>query len=233
MIFVCLFMTLTKNTTSQSGFTLLEILVVTAVVITLMSVVSFNLFQLQPPARDRERQADLRTMQAAIEAYRRENGSYPLACESGQDWSGQPGSGYECDDPTEEYIIGLAPKYIPTLLVDPQLNEDESRSGYVYQTTSNGSVYKLMALNTVEELTVNLVANENVEFSRCGEYDQYGQLCYRTYSGASGNPNDAGGNSSSYPSDCADPNTYAVFGGFSLERNERRVEYYTEQVICD
>jgi hypothetical protein len=91
-------------------------------------------------------------MQAAIELYKQKYGRYPAACTNSQSWSGQLGTQYECTDGSGQYIVGLAPEFIPVLPVDPKLNGTDS--GYVYAVNSAGTVYKLAARKTVETETV-------------------------------------------------------------------------------
>lgn len=152
------------------GFTVAEIVVVIAIVSILASVVIFNAVSGSKRARDVDRQADLRTLQSAIELYKQRYGRYPAQCTRANpgaagSWSGQPGTNFACVT-GEQYIMGhidttdydrdgntterftFAPEFIPSLPMDTRL--PDANSGYVYSVNGNGSVYKLAARRTVE-----------------------------------------------------------------------------------
>lgn len=134
------------------GFTLIEVLVVVALLSVLVMVGVANFSNSSASARDAQRQADLKNLQNAIETYRSQNGRYPLQATStgaGADgWSGELGTIYRPDNGTGQYIVGLAPEYISVLPTDPKLNG--TNSGYVYRTNAAGTVYKLKAHRTAE-----------------------------------------------------------------------------------
>ncbi|KXJ97897.1 MAG: Type II secretion system protein G precursor [Parcubacteria bacterium OLB19] len=133
------------------GFTLIEVLVVIAIISLLAGAIAVNSSDSNKQARDEKRQADLRALQSAIEMYRNSDPDkkYPRACDSRVDnWAGQQGTDFACAGVNTQYIEGLAPEFIPVLPKDPKLNG--SNSGYVYMVNLNRTVYKLMAMNTVE-----------------------------------------------------------------------------------
>lgn len=131
----------------QLGFTLVEMLVVLTIISLLIAVISVSVIDSTASSRDTQRKADLRNVQQALELYRQENGHYPAGC-NGVNWSGQIGTNFACPGGSSEYIVGLAPKYIPVLPTDPNLFG--TYSGYVYLTNANGTVYKFIARNTLE-----------------------------------------------------------------------------------
>jgi len=151
----------------KSGFTLIELLVVVGVIALLASVLLINSNESGKQSRDVERQGDLRTLQSAIELYKHNKGRYPEGCNAVGSWSGQqvPGAGtYECAGGDTQYIKDLAPEFISALPIDPKPNG--VNSGYVYRTNAAGTVYKLMAMNTVEVDTLH----DEHEFRSC-DYD--------------------------------------------------------------
>jgi prepilin-type N-terminal cleavage/methylation domain-containing protein len=223
----------------RSGFTLIELVVVISIVAILASVVIANVNEASKKSRDADRQADLRTLQSAIELYKGKYGRYPAGCNAAGTWSGQTGTAYACSS-GNQYIVGLAPEFIPVLPQDPKING--STSGYVYTTNIAGTVYKLMAKNTVEAETVTATH----PFRSC-EISSSGQVpC-----SASTEPPDPVSapmcdvsicdrvhNSYSLPPHC-DPNTtlfqktYAVWGGYASNPSLTFVARLTEDIICE
>ena len=128
-------MTYHRPLNNLRGLTLIEVLVVIAIIGILAAVISVNAVQSGKISRDAKRQADLRMLQSAVELYKNKEGRYPRQCvtdAAAQGWSGQLGTDYVCSDGSSQYIIGLAPKYIPVLPQDPKING--TNSGYVYRT---------------------------------------------------------------------------------------------------
>lgn len=64
---------------SQRGFTLIEILIVVAIIAILASVVLVGLGPTQAQGRDARRISDLREVQTGLELYYNKNGVYPTA----------------------------------------------------------------------------------------------------------------------------------------------------------
>jgi hypothetical protein len=150
------------------------------------------------------------------------------------------GTDYECPGGSAQYIVGLAPEFIPVLPTDPRLNGDDS--GYVYITNPKGTVYKLLALNTVEAETVG-VGNE---FLRCGDTDLSINEC-RTYMSGPGNTDTSYTYNSSFgasvPNVCNQvaeySNDYAVSRGYAergydgvWKDHARAREYFSDQIRC-
>ncbi len=154
------------------GFTLIEILVAVSIIGILSAVIAVNSIDSGKQSRDTERQADLRTLQSAIELYKNKYGRYPAQCAGGSGgWSGQQSTNFACSGGDTQYIVGhvdvndwdgdgditerfsFAPEFISVLPIDPKKGTGDY--GYVYRTNANGTVYKLMAMNSVESESVS------------------------------------------------------------------------------
>ncbi len=156
------------------GFTVVELITVVAIISILSGIVIFNAVTGSARSRDVDRQADLKTLQSAIELYKQRYGRYPAQCTPANPgaagpWSGQPGTNFACVT-GEQYIMGhidttdydrdgntterftFAPEFIPTLPIDRRI--PDANSGYVYAVNANGTVYKLAARRTVEREVV-------------------------------------------------------------------------------
>lgn len=161
------------------AFTVTEVLVVIAIIGIIATAVIFNATSASKRSRDIDRQADLRTLQSAIELYKQKYGRYPDGCNGPNLWSGQVGTSFACNRNntiytqfigTGQYIFGhqdkddwdrdgnsteifsFSPEFIPRLPVDKK--RPDQNSGYVYTVNSAGTVYKLEARRTVETETV-------------------------------------------------------------------------------
>lgn len=170
-----------------AGFTFVEMLVVLAVIGILAAVIYPNFSQSSATARDAQRKADLRLVQNALEAYRLKEGRFPPGCNggSGDGWSGERGTSHACPA-GDEYIVGLAPAYIPVLPKDPKSGTGDY--GYVYRTNAEGTVYKFVARNSVETEVFNDYSGNN-GFMACDIIlDHNGDLAQTVTSGNCADP---------------------------------------------
>ncbi|USN88077.1 MAG: prepilin-type N-terminal cleavage/methylation domain-containing protein [Candidatus Nomurabacteria bacterium] len=191
------------------GFTLIEIMVVIAIIGILVAVVMFNTSDAGKQSRDTERQADLRALQNAVELYKNKYGRYPEGCRGADQWSGEQGTNYACSGNNTQYIVNLAPEFISVLPVDPKSGSGDY--GYVYRTNTAGTVYKIMAMNSVEADSIDY----KHEFKSCdwdgsGSSDPY-------KAGFCVNPPWNGNNTPAWckTNDSRYQKSYAVWGGFA------------------
>jgi len=188
---------------TKRGFTLVELLVTISVIGILSSIVYANLGGTSGTGHDAKRKSDLRNMQAALEQYKNKNGQYPdEGCVVGSD-------GFSGENDCLAYISGLAPEFISVLPHDPKRL---TNVGYAYTTNSAGTVYKLMAVGTVESETVT----SDSEFKSC---DTSG-ICPTSGSGVCS------------PSNSRYQKSYAVWGGYADGADDAAVKTNTAQVIC-
>lgn len=123
-----------KSISARAGFTLVELLVVISIIGLLSSIVLTSVNSARAKARDARRITDLKQLQTAIELYYDANNQYPQPATGWSNWSSAaPGYG---NRPTD-YILGIAPNYIPVLPIDPKPNG--GGGGYLYN--SNGTDY--------------------------------------------------------------------------------------------
>ncbi len=88
------------NDPTKSGFTLIELLVVIAIVAVLTSLSVVGLNTIRSKSRDTKRVSDIRQMQTALEIYKNDNGTYPVAITSGNNLVGSDGTVYMEKVPT-------------------------------------------------------------------------------------------------------------------------------------
>lgn len=136
-----------KKETSQKGFTLIEMIVVVAIIGILTTIVLAALNQARAKARDADRYADLKQVQLALEIYRDVHGEYP---DTGGEWQSICNGDYT-NSGADGYIPNLAPQYIPVLPVEELSSgcpDQGAVGGYIYR--SDGTDYKFAGDYTSE-----------------------------------------------------------------------------------
>lgn len=117
---------------NNKGFTLIELLVVIAITAFLMSVV-FSAYSInQKQARDKQRKADMKQIQSALEIYRAEYGLYPFFNNSSSPDYDETGTGWDRvsnlnegrSSPPNPAVPNLSPRYLKTTLSDPLVGDD-------------------------------------------------------------------------------------------------------------
>lgn len=111
----------------ERGFTLVELLIVIAIIGILSTLLTANFIGVRQRSRDSQRKADLRQMQSALELYRADSGIYPTTVPNCP--SGTPTSLKTPDCTTSTYMQKV-PK-------DP--------GGVSYTYFSNGTTYTITA----------------------------------------------------------------------------------------
>lgn len=130
-----------KNLASQQGFTLIEMLIVVAIVGLLSATIMVGLAQSRAKARDTKRKEDLSQMSKAVELYYTSKSiGYPNT--SGSWWGVTSCGGTHGVSGATGYIPNLAPEFVGYLPTDPRPSA-ETCSGYAYR--SDGINYKIIS----------------------------------------------------------------------------------------
>ncbi|HEX9793652.1 MAG TPA: prepilin-type N-terminal cleavage/methylation domain-containing protein [Planctomycetota bacterium] len=131
----------------QAGFTIIEMLIVAAILAMLAGILVPVLEDAAASARDARRAADLKAVQASLEAYRRVNGTFPIQSTLAGDYTA--GKTYNTGAATD-YIPGLVPTYMQSLPKDPDSRYPDATNGwgYAYISDATGDNYKFIALGT-------------------------------------------------------------------------------------
>lgn len=166
-----------KKINLKAGLSLIEMLVVIAIIAILSAIIYASFEDARKQARDKTRMTALKELQLAVELYKAQNGTYPSSCGGSSDFFG-PGEemGDYYTDCGAEYIQGLVPDFIDSLPQDPK-SESDLGMGFYYR--SNGSSFKILVQNSVEAVTVS----SGDEFYRCpaGCNTQGGENLSNTY----------------------------------------------------
>jgi prepilin-type N-terminal cleavage/methylation domain-containing protein len=126
----------------QSGFTLIEMIVVVAIIATIMSIVVALVGDARAKARDTKRRTDLSQIQVALELYRNEHGTFQVSgagyLGGGQGWlSYENGSTYGTAVTRVLHNEG----YLPQPIIEDPLQSP----GYMIYVCNGGQSYALSA----------------------------------------------------------------------------------------
>lgn len=118
-------------TPNQKGFTLIELMVVIAIIAILAAVGIVTYASAQKAGRVSKRAQDLKALQTALELFKTATGAYPV------------NAGYACIGTTLDVLV---PDYMPALPADPLDNGDATTGTNCYQYVSDalvGNEYKV------------------------------------------------------------------------------------------
>lgn len=138
----------------QSGFTIIELLVVVAIIGTLASIIMVSVESARSKARDTARRAALNQIQIALELYRNDHGTFQVSggghSGGGQGWlSHENGTTY----PTAVTRVLHNEGYLPV----PLIEDPTTSPGYMIYVCNNGQSYALSA--TLENPTPTDIAD--------------------------------------------------------------------------
>ncbi|MBC8371074.1 MAG: type II secretion system protein [Planctomycetes bacterium] len=127
--------------TAQAGFTIIEMLIVVTILAMLAGILVPVLEDAAQSSRDSRRASDLKSVQAALDSFKRVTGEYPNT--SGAWFGDSVAEGSKTyDGGANCYIPGLVPNYLPALPKDPSPDLPNATGGYMYR--SDGTDYKFV-----------------------------------------------------------------------------------------
>lgn len=159
-----------RKSSQQSGFTIIELLVVVALIGLVASIVIVSLEEARAKARDTGRKAALNQIQVALELYRNEHGTFQVSgggyLGGGQGWlSYENGSTYGTSVTRVLYNEGFLPV--------PLVEDPTTSPGYMIYICNNGQSYALYA--TLENPTTDETAEATGSCNGSAANGSYGK----------------------------------------------------------
>ncbi len=122
-----------KSHVQQKGFSLIEIMVVLAIMGLLAAIVAPNVMEALGKGKDRKVQADFKNIETALKMYKMDNGFYPTTEQGLDALVGKPsGSPEPRSYPSEGYM--------------PRLPKDPWQFDYIYLSPGDGRPYDIYTL---------------------------------------------------------------------------------------
>jgi prepilin-type N-terminal cleavage/methylation domain-containing protein len=126
----------------KSGFTIIELLVVVAIIGTLASIIMVSVESARSKARDTARKTALSQIQVALELYRNDHGTFQVA---GAGWMGG-GQGWLALENGSTYSTAVTRVlYNEGYLPVPLIEDPTTSPGYMIYVCNNGQSYGLYA----------------------------------------------------------------------------------------
>jgi len=120
---------------NQKGFTIIELIVVIAIIAVLSGIVVVNTGQYLAKTRDAKRLSDMHTIQLALQAYYEQYGYYPASLNLG---CGGWDIGYKDYSGNSDFIKALITSNILRAVpVDPSSYSTDCSNGYQYGSNGN------------------------------------------------------------------------------------------------
>jgi type II secretion system protein G len=121
-----------KKHLSQAGFTLMEIMVVIAIIGVLATMIAGNFIEANKKSRDAQRKSNMTQVKNALEAYYNDHGSYPAS-------NGGEILGAGWGERFQDLDIADGAVYMAQLPTDPRAPSIQ----YFYHTDTNATKYQL------------------------------------------------------------------------------------------
>lgn len=119
------------------GFTLVELMVVIAIIAILVGVGALAFGGALKRARDAKRKADLNEIRKALMMYYTESGSYPAMTDPLSGWERSACTATACNtDSPSPFMEYLSPNYMVRVPLDPQHPNKSGSWGYLYRPES-------------------------------------------------------------------------------------------------